>query len=80
MGLRLVTAKTSLIQSYAMFYNTVIIFIFETVLDSSTEASDTKINIPRHNSLRSDRMSNTKRGDVCMFYKNYLPIIRCALT
>ena len=64
MGLRLVTAKISLIQSYAMFYNTVIIFIFETVLDSSTEASDTKINIPRHNSLRSDRMSNTKRGDV----------------
>ena len=70
-------------QSYALSYNTGIIFLSETFLDSSIEASDANINISRCNSLRSDP-SNTKRGSVCMFYKYYLPIIRrddlCALS
>ena len=39
---------------------------------------------PGHNSLRSDHLSNSKRVGVCMFYKDYLPVIRladlCALT
>ena len=76
-------AKMSLIQSYAMSYNTDIIFLFETFLDSSMEASDPNINISGYNSLRSDYPSNTKIG-VCMFYKDYLPAIRrddlCGLT
>ena len=58
------SAKISLIQSYAMSYNTDVIFLFETFSDSSTEAGDPKINIPGHNSLCSDRLSNTKRGGV----------------
>ena len=70
-------------QSYALSYNTGIIFLSETFLDSSIEASDANINISRYNSLRSDP-SNTKRGSVCMIYKYYLPIIRrddlCALS
>ena len=73
-----------MIQSYALSYNTDIIFLSETFLDSSIEASDPNINISGYNSLRSDHPSNTKRGGVCIFYKDYLPVIRrddlCALS
>ena len=60
------------------------IFLSESFLDFSIEASDININILGYNSLRSDHPSNAKRGRVCMFYKNYLPVIRrddlCALS
>ena len=76
-------AKISLIQSYAQSYNTDIIYLSETFLDSSIETSDPNINILGYHSLRSDHPSNTKRGGVCMFYKDYLLVIRhddlCAL-
>ena len=74
----------SLIQSHALFYNIDIIFLSETFLDSSIETNKPKLNIPGYNLLRSDHPSNIKRGGVCMFYKDYLPVIRgdnlCALT
>ena len=48
------------------------------------DASNLNFNIPGYNSLCSDHPSNTKRGALCMFYKNYLCVIRphnlCALT
>ena len=69
-------AKISLIQSYALSCNTDIIFFSETFLDSSIEASDPNINISGYNSLRSDHPSNIREGGVCMFYKDYLPVIR----
>ena len=52
------------------------IFLSQTFLDSSIEASDHNINIPRYNSLGSDHPSNTRRGGVFMFYKDYVPAIR----
>ena len=77
-------AKISLIQSHALLYNIDIIFLSETFLDSSIETSNPKLNIPGNNLLRSDHPSNIKRGGVCMFCKDYLPVIRrddlCALT
>ena len=77
-------AKIYLIQSYALSYNTGIIFLSETFLDSSIDASDPNINISGHNSLRSDHPSNSKKGGMCMFYKDYLPVVRlddlCALS
>ena len=77
-------AKISLIQSHALSYNIDIIFISETFLDSSIETNNPKSNIPGYNLLRSDHPSKIKRGGVCMFYKDYLPVIRrddlCALT
>ena len=72
-----------LIQSYALSYNTNITFLFENFLDSSIEASAPNIDISRYNSLRFDHPSNTKRGFVCICYKDYLPAIKrddlCAL-
>ena len=77
-------SKISLIQSHALSYNIDIIFLSETFLDSSIETNNPKLNIPGYNLLRSDHPSNIKRGGVCMFYKDYLPVIRrhdlCALT
>ena len=77
-------AKISLIQSHALSYNIDIIFLSKAFLDSSIEANNPKLNIPGYNLLRSDHPSNIKRGGVCMFYKDYLPVIRrddlCALT
>ena len=35
------------------------------------------MNISGYNSLRSDHSSNIKRRGVCMFYKDYLPVIIC---
>ena len=67
-------AEISLIQSYVLSYNIDIIFLSETFLDLLVEASDP---ISGYNSLHSDHPSNTKRGGVCMFYKDYLPVIRC---
>ena len=68
-------AKITLIQSYALSNNTDIIFLSETFLDSTIEASDPDIDISGYNSFRSDHPSNTKRGGVCMFYKDYLHVI-----
>ena len=77
-------SKISLIQSHVLFYNIDIIFLAETFLDSSIETNNPKLNIPGYNLLRSNHPSNIKRGGVCMFYKDYLPVIRrddlCALT
>ena len=70
-------AKMSLIQCHALSCNIDIIFLFETFLDSSIETNNPKLNIPGYNLLRSDHLSNIKRGGVCMFYKDYLPVIRC---
>ena len=61
---------------YALSYNTDKIFLPESFLDSSIEASDPNINIPGYNSLRYDHLSSTRREVVCMFYKDYLPVIR----
>ena len=70
--------------SLAASHNTDISFLSETFLDSTTKVNDTKINIPGYNLLRCDHLSNLKRGGVCMFYKEYLPINRrddlCTLT
>ena len=70
-------AKISLIQSHALLYNIDIIFLSETFLDSSIGTNNPKLSILGYNFLRSDHPSNIKRGGACMFYKDYVPVIRC---
>ena len=50
-------------------------FLSENVLDSLTEANAPKINIPGCNLVGFDHPSNTKRGGIFMFYKDFLPVI-----
>ena len=73
--------KISLIQSYALSYNTDIIFLPEIFFYSSVEASDPNNNFPGYNSLRSDHPSNTRRG-VCMFYRrdDHCAFTECIVT
>ena len=68
--------KMPLIEAFIKTHNFDIICLSETFLDSSIDISDTRININGYSLLRADHPSNTKRGGVCMYYKNYLPVIR----
>ena len=44
----------------------------ETFLDSSTP--DNLVDIQGHNLVRTDHPDNTKRGGVCIYYKESLPV------
>ena len=48
----------------------------ETFLDSSIPNVDNRINIAGYSLLRADHPSNTKKGGVCVYYKDFLPLIR----
>ena len=51
-----------------------IICLSETYLDSSVLLDDNNVVIPGYNLVCSEHPSNTKRGGVCHYYKNYLPL------
>ena len=53
-----------------------VICLLETFLNSTNSNDDERINIKGHNLLRVDCPSNKKRGGVCMYYKEHLPIIK----
>ena len=65
-----------LIEAFITTHNFDIIRLSETFLDSSRDISDTRLDIDGYSLLRADHPSNTKRVGVCMYYKNYLPVIR----
>ena len=48
----------------------------ETFRDSSIPIDDNRLSIPGYSMMRADHPSNTKRGGVCLYYKEHLPIIR----
>ena len=48
----------------------------ETFLDSSIPNDDHRINIAGYSLLRADHPSNTKKGGVCIYYKDVLPLIK----
>ena len=54
----------------------IIICLSETFLDSSISNDDERINIKGYNLLQADHPSNKKRGGVCMYYKEHIPIIK----
>ena len=68
--------KVSLLHTLAVTNDYDIICLIETFLDSSIDNDDDRIPIPGYNLLRTDHSSNTKRGGVCIYYKDHLPIIK----
>ena len=68
--------KMSFLEAFITTHSFDTICLSETFLDSNLGISDTRININGYSLLRADHPSNTKRGGVCMYYKNYLPVIR----
>ena len=56
--------------------NTDIIYSSETFLDSRIPRDDERIYITGYTTIRADHPSNTKRGDVCIYYKECFYLIR----
>ena len=68
--------KLSLLEGYINVNDIDIICLSETFLDSSIPIDDNRLSIPGYSMMRADHPSNTKRGGVCLYYKEHLPIIR----
>ena len=51
-----------------------IVCISESYLNSDTSSSDGKLNIPGYNMSCTDHPSGNRRGAVCIYYKESLPI------
>ena len=49
-----------------------IVCLSETCLDSNTAPDNNNLEISGYNLIRSGRPSNSKRGGVCIYYKNFL--------
>ena len=54
-----------------------IISLGETYLNSSYRLDDPDLHINGYNLIRADHPSDTKRGGVAIYYKNYLPLQIC---
>ena len=51
-----------------------IIRLSETYLDSSIPSDNDNLELPGYNLARADNLTNTKRGGVCIYYHNSLPL------
>ena len=51
-----------------------ILCLSETYLDSSIPSDDDNLELPGYNLVRADNPTNTKRGGVCIYYHNSLPL------
>ena len=63
-----------LLKAYIVIHKFDIICLSETYLDSSTTSDDDDLTISGYNLIRPDYPSNNKRGGVCIYYKNLLPL------
>ena len=68
--------KISLLQAYILQHNYEIICLSKTFLSSSIESNDDRISIDGYSLIRSDHPSDSKRGGVCICYKEHIPLIK----
>ena len=68
--------KLSLLEGYINVNDLDVICLSETFLDSSIPFDDNRLSIPCYLMMRADHPSNNKRGGVCLYYKEHLPVIR----
>ena len=66
--------KVSLLKAYFTIYNDDVICLSETYLDSSIPSDDNNLEIPGYDLILADHPSNKKEGDVCVYYRNSLPL------
>ena len=59
--------KVSLLKAYIAIYNYDVICLSEIYLDSNILSDDKNLEIPRYDTIRADYLSNSKRGDVCVY-------------
>ena len=68
--------KISLNQANVTQYNCDIICLSETFLNSSIQNDDDRIKIDGYNLIRSDHPSDSKKGGVCIYYKEHISLIK----
>ena len=67
-------SKLFLLKTYNSFHKFDIISLLKTYLDSSVLLEDDNLVILGYNLVLYDHSSKTKRGGVCLYCKNYLPL------
>ena len=65
-------SKRTQLKAYTLIYKHDFICLSETYLDSSTP--DSLLEIDGYNLIRADHPDNIKRGGVCIYYKESLPV------
>ena len=68
--------KTSLIRWYIRERNIDIIYLSKTFLNSSLNKEDDRLKIEGYSFLRLDHPSGLKKGVVCVYYEEHVPVIR----
>ena len=68
--------KILLLQAYITQHNYNKICLPETFLNSSSETNNDRILIDGYNLKRADHPSDSKRGGVCICYKEHIPLIK----
>ena len=64
----------SLLQGYNSIHRFDIICLSETYLDNSYPTDDDQLAFPGYNLIRADNPNNIKRGGVCIYYRETLPV------
>ena len=68
--------KVPLTEAFITTHNFDILCLSETFSDSTIDLNDENINIDGYSILRANHPSNNKRGGVCIYFKQSLPLIR----
>ena len=63
-----------MLEAYNAIHNYDIICLSETFLNSSTSKDVPEIKLQGYELIRSDHPNDTKRGGVCIYYKEHLPL------
>ena len=68
------STKISLLQAYITQHNYGIIYLTENFLNFSIQIDDYGITIDEYNLIRSYYPSDSKKGEVCIYYKEHIPL------
>ena len=68
--------KITLLEAYNAIHSFDVICLSETFLDSDYSHDDPRLELQGYVMVRSDHPSDTKRGGVCIYYKEHLPFVR----
>ena len=67
-------SETNLLKAYLAIHKTDIVCLSKTYLDYSFLVNDENLVIQGYNLVRCDHPTNSKRGGVCVYYKDSLPL------
>ena len=66
--------KLELLQGYISSNRVETLCLSETFLNSDISCNDNNLQLPKLDLIRADHPFNTKRGGVCIYYWNFLPL------